>query len=427
MIGGVRRTFSSLSIYNYRMFWLGQLVSVSGTWMQTTAQAWLVLKLTNSPAALGAVTMLQFLPVTFLALFGGVIADRLPKRKILFCTQTFSSLQALTLATLVLTHNVQLWHIYALAFLLGISTAVDNPARQAFVVELVGKEGVVNAVALNSSLYNSARIIGPALGGIAINVFGIGGAFLANGLSYGAVLLGLALMRPDELRPGPAPRSGKVLAQLSEGVSYSVRTPRVLAVLLVMLVLGGFGYTFNTTLPLIAKYVLDSNALGLGILLSAMGFGSLTAALTVAYFRRTSQTVLLMGAAAFAVLLFLVGTSTVLPLTLGLLMLLGFSTIVTSSSANTGLQLSVPDELRGRVMSLYFMCFAGATPFGGMLVGVLADKFGVQPAIMSMASACLLGVLGVALYVRWTNRHQPEADAGRDKSLPSRKANQPAH
>lgn len=183
MSNALNRTFSSLSIYNYRVFWLGQLISVSGTWMQTTAQAWLVLKLTNSPTALGTVTLLQFLPITLLAMFGGVFADRLPKRAVLFGTQSASALQALTLATLVLSGRIQLWELYILALILGLINAFDNPTRQAFVVELVGKGQVANAVALNSSLFNSARIIGPAIGGVAINLAGVGGAFLINGLS----------------------------------------------------------------------------------------------------------------------------------------------------------------------------------------------------------------------------------------------------
>lgn len=402
MSNALNRTFSSLSIYNYRVFWLGQLISVSGTWMQTTAQAWLVLKLTNSPTALGTVTLLQFLPITLLAMFGGVFADRLPKRAVLFGTQSASAVQALTLATLVLSGRIQLWELYILALILGLINAFDNPTRQAFVVELVGKGQVANAVALNSSLFNSARIIGPAIGGVAINLAGVGGAFLINGLSYGAVLVGLALMRRDKLYPAPPPRRGHVLSQVTEGVRYAAGTPQVLLVLLLMAVLGTFGYNFSTVLPLIDRYVLHADALILGFLLAAMGAGSLVAALWVAYARRTSQTTLFIGASIFSVVLLLVGLSTWLPLTLVLLVILGFASITFTSTANTRLQLLVPDALRGRVMSLYFLCFAGTTPIGGMLTGVLAGRLGVQPTVLILALICMCGVVGAALYRRAT-------------------------
>jgi len=401
---GVRRVFSSLAIYNYRVFWLGQLVSLSGTWMQTTAQAWLVLKLTNSPAALGTVTMLQFLPVTLLTLFGGVLADRWPKRKVVFCTQSVAMLQASLLAVLVLTNAVQLWQVYALALVLGVVNAFDNPTRQAFVVEMVGKECLQNAVALNSSLFNSARIIGPAVGGVAIGTIGVGAAFLFNSLSFLPLIVGLIIMRAGELYDAPQPRRGGMFQQVGEGIRYAAGTPAVLLVLIIVGVLGTFGYNFTTVLPLIARYVLDAGAEGLGFLTAAMGLGSLAAALAMASARRTSPAVLLAAAAIFSVLLLLVGLSTSLPVTLGLLVALGVTSIVFSAGANTRLQLSAPNELRGRVMSLYFLLFAGTTPIGGLLVGVLAQRLGVRPAVMLMGFICLLGVAGAAVFARRVRR-----------------------
>jgi MFS family permease len=410
-----RRTFESLAIFNYRVFWLGQLVSVSGTWMQSTAQAWLVLKMTNSPLALGTVTMLQFLPVTVLTLFGGVLADRLPKRKVVFCTQTVAALQALLLAVLVLTNTVQLWQIYALALLLGVVNAFDNPTRQAFVVELVGREHLQNAIALNSSLFNSARVIGPAVGGIVITAVGIGQAFLFNGLSFIPLIVGLLFLRPGQFYAVPQPQRGNIFRQLAAGVRYAAGTPEVLLILMTMAVMGTFGYNFSTILPLIAKYVLHAGALGLGILTSALGVGSLIAALGVASARRTSHAVLLGAAALFSVVLLLVGLSPWLPLTLALLVLLGAASIVFSASANTRLQLTAPAELRGRVMSLYFLLFAGTTPIGGFLVGVLATRMGVGPTTVLFGAICLLGVAGASLFARRIHTQEAIADTARTR------------
>lgn len=394
------RTFSSLAIYNYRIFWLGQLISLSGTWMQTTAQAWLVLKLTNSPTALGTVTMLQFLPVMLLTLFGGVLADRLPKRTVIICTQLAGALQAFALAALVLSNRVELWQIYGLALMLGLINAFDNPTRQAFVVELVGPTQLQNAVALNSTLFNGARIVGPAIGGLLISTAGIGQTFLWNGISFLPVIAGLLLMRTREFYASSRAEPGNVFGQLAEGIRYAINTREVLLILLLVGILGTFGYNFTTILPLIAKYVVNAGAIGLGLLTSAVGVGSLVAALGVAGARRTSMTVLLAAAALFSILLILVGLSSWLPLTLGLLVVLGIASIVFSSSANTRLQLAAPGPLRGRVMSLYFLLFAGSTPIGSLVVGFLAAAIGVQPAVILMGGICLTGVVGTMLFAR---------------------------
>ncbi|HVA91685.1 MAG TPA: MFS transporter [Chloroflexota bacterium] len=389
------RTFGSLAIYNYRLFWFGQLISLSGTWMQTTAQAWLVLKLTNSPVALGTVTMLQFLPITMLTLFGGVLADRLPKRTVIIGTQSTAAAQALLLAFLVLSNQVHVWEIYALALVLGIVNAFDNPTRQAFVAEMVGPEQLQNAIALNSSLFNAARIIGPAMGGLVITTVGIGQAFLINGLSFFPVLAGLALMRPAEFFATPHLARGKMLRQLAEGLRYVRSTPDVLLTMIAVGVLGTFGYNFTTILPLIAKYVLHGGAGDLGLITSAMGVGSLAAALGVAGARQASLKVLLSAATFFSLMLILVGLSSWLPVTLILLLVLGVMSIIFSASANTRVQLSTPAHLRGRVMSLYFLLFAGTTPLGAGAVGLLAARLGVQAAIVLMGSMCVIGV-GIA-------------------------------
>lgn len=412
---GVNRTFESLTIYNYRIFWLGQLVSMSGTWMQTTAQAWLVLKLTNSPVALGTVTMLQFLPITLLTLFGGVLADRFPKRAVLVGTQSLAALQAVVLTVLVLTNTVQLWHIYLLALLLGIVNAFDNPTRQAFVSELVGKDNLPNAIALNSSLFNSARIVGPALGGIVISVFGIGQAFLFNAISFLPVIVGLLLLRLREFYPAQRSKRGNVFRQVGEGIHYATHTPNIFVIMITMAVVGTFGYNYSTILPLLAKYVLNAGAVGLGVLTSAVGVGSLVAALGVASARRTSQKVLLGAALIFSVILLLVGFSSSLPLTLVLLALMGAVGIIFTATANTRLQMSAPGELRGRVLSLYFLLFAGTTPIGGFLVGVLAARYGVQTTVALMGILCIVGVAGAIIYAWRSARAVPPQD--RDTSM----------
>jgi MFS family permease len=287
-----------------------------------------------------------------------------------------------------------------LALVLGLVNAFDNPTRQAFVVEMVGPERLQNAIALNSSLFNSARIIGPALGGVVITAVGIGQAFLFNGLSFLPVIAGLLLMRPREFFPVTRPRRDNMFHQLAEGLRYATGTPEVLLILLMVGTLGTFGYNSTTILPLIARFVLHAGAFGLGLLTSAMGLGSLAAALGVASASRTSLKVLTIGAALFSVVLILVGLSPSLPLTLGLLVVLGATGIVFTSGANTRLQLAAPGPLRGRVMSLYFLLFAGTTPIGSMVVGVLASHAGVPPTVMLMGLLCLAGVAGANLYAR---------------------------
>jgi len=234
-------TFRSLRNHNYRLFFFGQMISLTGTWMQTIGQAWLVLDLTHSPLALGTVTMLQFLPISLLVLFGGVIADKVPKRRLLVLTQTAAMTQAFILAFLTWSGLVALWQVYVLAAMLGLTNAIDNPTRQAFVVEMVGRDDIANAVALNSSLFNGARLVGPALGGVIIAVVGVGTAFFVNGVSFIAVIAGLLLMRPGLLYPATRGGEGRLLEQLAEGLRYSLRTPAILLVLILMAAIGTFG------------------------------------------------------------------------------------------------------------------------------------------------------------------------------------------
>lgn len=412
--GSFAATFRSLRNYNYRLFYAGQAISLSGTWMQTIGQAWLVLDLTHSPFALGTVTMLQFLPISLLVLFGGVFADRVPKRRVLVFTQSAAMLQALALAVLTWTGVVALWHVYVLAALLGLTNALDNPTRQAFVVEMVGPEDVTNAVALNSSLFNSARLIGPAVGGVVIALVGVGTAFFLNGLSFIAVIAGLLLMKPELLRAMPPRKTGNVLEELTEGLSYAVRTPDILFILIVMAAIGTFGYNFTVVLPLLARTVLGVGSIGFGAMTSAVGIGSLLSALALAALNRSSRLVLLAGATGFTILLAAVAASTMFALTILLLVALGMASIAFTTTGNTTLQLAAPGHLRGRVMSLYMLLFAGTTPIGGEATGIMAEHIGIRLTLGIEAAICGAGIVaGLAYLAGRRARHSgTPAEAG---------------
>lgn len=402
-LGGLARGFHALEVRNYRLFWIGQLISQTGSWMQRTAQDWLVLQLTHSPFALGLVTALQFLPVLLLSLIGGVITDRWPKHRLVIITQVAALIQAAIFAAMVASGAIQLWHVYVLALLQGVITAIDNPVRQSFVVELVGREHLVNAVALNSMLFNGARIVGPALAGIMIarassTLTGIALVLFVNAISFVAVLVGLLRMDSSALSPAPAAPAGKMAQRLVEGLAYVWRTPAVLLIMIVVAAIGTFGYNFSVVLPLLAGFVLHTDAAGFGGLSAFLGFGSLVGALSTAYTRQVTMRRLILGSTVFSLLLGAVAISTSFAISGVLLVALGFAGILFSTSANTLLQLSVPDALRGRVLSLYMLLFAGSTPIGGLLIGSLSNVIGVSLTLLVCACLCLLGVGGALLY-----------------------------
>ncbi len=400
LISHLKHGFRALEVRNYRLFWLGQLVSLTGSWMQTTAQAWLVLELTRSPFALGLVTTLQFLPIMLLSLVGGVLIDRLPKHRVILTTQVLGLLQSAVFGLLVATGMIQLWHVYLLATAQGIINAIDNPARQAFVPELVGRDHLPNAVALNSMLFNGARIIGPAAAGLLISQIGIAPTLFLNALSFVAVIAGLMLMDHATFYVLPGRSAAPVRRQLVEGLRYVWRTPEVLLIMLVVAAIGTFGYNFSVSLPLLAGFVLHTTAAGFGGLSAFLGTGSLLAAVSTAFARGVSLRRLLLGSTAFSLLLGAVAFSTNFVLSAVLLVALGYAGIIFATSANTLLQLTVPDELRGRVMSLYILLFAGSTPIGGFLIGSLSDVIGVSWTLLLCACLCFAGVSGAAIYHR---------------------------
>jgi len=388
---------------NYRLFFIGQLVSLVGTWMQSVAQAWLVLQLTHDPLVLGLTTALNFLPVLILGLFGGIIADVLPKRRTLMGTQTVQMMLAFVLFGLVVTGTVQVWHIFVLATLLGITNAVDMPTRQAFTVEMVGRGDVANAVALNSAIFNGARIVGPAIAGLTIGFFGgnVAVAFLINGFSFLAVIIAYAAMRQEDLHAPPVmPRPknvGEVRSQLAEGLRYVRRTDIVLLATVTVGLVSTFGMNFGVTIPALADEVLHTDATGYGFLMTATGIGSLVAALGIAFSGRSRPLLIPLGAIVLAVGLALAAVFHPFALTILAMVLVGLGAIAMAATANTTIQLSVPDELRGRVISVYTTVFVGSTPLGGLLMGWIASAYGV-PASLAVAG---IGSLVSGLLALW--------------------------
>jgi MFS family permease len=384
---------------NYRLFFFGQGISLIGTWMQSVAQSWLVLLLTGDPFILGVVAAFQFLPVLVLGLFGGIIADHLPKRRTLMVTQTFAMLVSFLMFVLTVTNTVQVWHVLAIALLIGLRNSVDMPTRQAFVVEMVGREDIPNAVALNSATFNGARIIGPAIAGLLIGAVGVPLAFLIDALSFLAVLVGLWLMDERELQIPPAiPRPGtvrEVFANLREGLVYVRDTRVVLLAVTVVGLVSTFGMNFSVLIPPLAKDVLHSDAAGYGFLMAAAGVGSLTAALGIAFGGKSRVGIVVLGALLLGLAEFVTGLSGIFWISLLAMAVVGVGTILMSATANTVIQLRVPDALRGRVMSIYLAVFAGSTPIGGVLMGSIAANAGVETAlVLGGAISAIVGVAG---------------------------------
>jgi len=386
--------------------------------MQSVAQAWLVLALTGSPFALGLVAAAQFTPVLVFGLFGGLIADHLPKRRTLLATQVVSMVLAFALAILTATDTVQVWHIFVLATLLGLTSAVDMPTRQTFAVEMVGRDDIGNAVALNSASFNMARIVGPAIAGLSIAAFGTSMAFFINGLSFVAVLVGLWLIREEELNNPPRiPRPTTVAAvveNLVEGLAYVRQTRVVLLAVGVVGLVATFGMNFNVLVPAMSKDVLHAGAQGFGFLMAASGVGSLIAALTLAVVGRPRPIVILGGALILGVLEVAFGLSRSFPLSLACMFGIGAGGIAMAATANTTIQLAVPDHLRGRVLSLYTTLFAGSTPIGGIAMGAIAASAGTPVALEVGGS--LSALVGIVAWAWYRRRPQPVGSAVRPES-----------
>ncbi len=401
-----RVTFAALAVPNYRRYISGQSISLIGTWMQMTAQAWLVLSLTHSSTALGLVVALQTLPVLLLAPYGGVIADRVDKRRLMIALQTAMGLQALTLGLLTLTGAVRVWEIGLLAALLGINNAFENPSRQSFMLEMVGPDHLRNAVSLNSVIVNVARTLGPAVAGILIATVGDGVCFLINAGSFVAVVASLVTMDRRALRPTePTPRAR---GQLREGLRY-VRSNRQLAVpLLMMGAVGCLTYEFQVSLPVMASRGLHVGATGYGFMTAAMGVGAVIGGLFVAARGRTGIMPLVIAASVFAVAMTLAAIAPGLGLELISLALAGAASISFMSTGNSTLQLTAEPSMRGRVMSLWFVAFQGSTPIGGPIVGWVMAAAGARAGLGLGAVTCVVVAVAGLLALRRPRRSPRE-------------------
>lgn len=398
----LERTFRSLHNRNYRLYFVGQTISLTGTWMQSVGQAWLVLKLTGSGVALGTVTALQFLPVLLAGPWGGIVADRFDKRRILVVTQTSSAVLALVLGGLTVSGSVHLWMVYVLAMLLGVVNLVDMPTRQAFVFEMVGRQDVTNAVSLNSVIVNGSRIFGPAVAGVLIATVGIGICFLINGVSYVAVIAGLLMMDGSKLqRPALVPRRR---GQLREGLRYvwsgsELRTPLIL-----MAVVGALAYNFSVVFPLLVRFTFHKGAGAYGSLFSLMGLGAVIGGLVVAARSRATSRLLATSAIAMGALLCVGAVAPNLAVEMLVIIPVGAASTAFIATSNAILQLGSTAEMRGRVMALFNVVFLGTTPIGGPIVGWVAERFGPRAGIALGAVATLLAGLVALAVLRGARR-----------------------
>jgi MFS family permease len=396
----VHRTFHSVShSRNFRLFFVGQIVSVTGTWMQSVAAAWLVLKLTESSVALGIQLALNFGPILLLGAWAGLLADRRDKRLILIGTQTAFALQALALWGLVFAGVAELWMVYALSLFAGIVTAIDNPARQSFYAEMVGNKDLTNAVSLNSAVMTGTRIVGPALAGVLIATVGLAPSFLFNGISYVAVIGALVAMRPDELHREVVPVRGK--GQLREGLAYVRRTPGLLLPLTWMAVIFTFSFNFSVLFPVLATRVFDGDAGTYATMLSVLGVGSLLGALAMARQQEPNPRRLAVAAVAFGAASVLASAAPTFWSELLVLVPMGIVSMVFMITGNSTLQLSSRANMRGRVMALYGMVFLGGTPIGAPIAGWVADRFGPRMGIaLGGLIAVVTGLTGLWMLSR---------------------------
>lgn len=409
-----RETFASLRNPNYRTFFTGQAVSLIGTWMQSIAQSWLVLELTGSGTALGLVVALQTLPILLLGPYGGVVADRLDKRRLMMGLQSMMGVLALVLGTLTITGEVRLWHVYVLAFLLGLNNCFENPARQSFVLEMVGPKDLRNAVSLNSVLVNSARAVGPAIAGIIIATGGLGVCFLLNALSFIAVVT--SLWRLDVSRLQPSVPTGRARGQLREGFAYVRRTPVLAIPLLMMGLVGCLAYEFQVVLPVLADRTFHGDARTYGFMTGAMGVGAVIGGLYVAARGTTGLRSLVRSTAIFGVVIAGAALAPNFAVELVAMALVGAASVAVLSMGNSTLQLEAAPHMRGRVMALWAVAFLGSTPIGGPIAGAVSEQFGGRAGLLLGAAACLVAAaLGAVAAQRLGNRTLRErASSGRE-------------
>lgn len=388
MTAAIRHSFNSLEVPNYRRYFAGQLISLSGTWMQTVAAIWVVLSLTGSGVAVGLTTALQFLPMLLIGAWGGLLADRIPKRRLLITTQALMAIPAVGLFAVTATGVVAPWMVFLAVFAMGAVNAVDNPTRQSFVIEMVGPDRVVNAVSLNSVIVQAARIVGPALAGILIATVGVVPCFALNALTFVAMILALWRMDPERLQAAPV--AEREPGAIRAGLRYVRQTPELMVPLALMGLVGTLGFNFQVVLPLLAKFSFESGAMTYATLVSAMAVGSIVGALVNGHRGRTGPRLIAGGALAFGVSALLSAAMPTLALEVPMLMLLGAAAVTFAATINSTLQLAVSPEMRGRVMALYSVVFLGSTPIGAPLTGWLAQSYDPRVALL------LAGLSGIS-------------------------------
>lgn len=391
-----RVTLAAFKVPAFAWYWCGQLLSGIGTWSQSIALAWLVLDLTHSAVDLGTITMLQFVPILAFSLFGGVVADRFPRRRLLIATQIALTMEAVVLGVLVATHTITLWETGLIAVTIGTTNALNNPVQQAFVPELVGHDLVANAVALNSVQFNSARMLGGAVGGLAITIWGISGALFLNAASFIPIVIILFRIRPAHDGGTSPTEHAAAWTELRQGLAFALATTSIRRVVFLFAVVGLFGFNWQVAVPLVARFVLHRQAAGLGELMAALGAGSLVAAVGLARNQRASEGRLVFGGVALGLSLVALGLSRSYPLSLLILVFAGAVGVVASITANTRLQLLTPDRLRGRVMGIYVLLMGGTTPIGSLLLGEVAGHLGTDAAIMTFGTTTVAGVVLIA-------------------------------
>ncbi len=409
----VTRIFSSLRIPNYRLYFIGQVISLSGTWMQRVAQSWLVLELTGSGTALGVVSALQFLPLLLLGPWGGVLADRYDKRRVLIATQAIPAVLAGILGLLVATDVVTVWMVYLLAVALGFVQVVDNPTRQTFIHEMVGPDDLTNAVSLNAVVVNVARVIGPGFAGALIVTIGLAPCFFINGLSYGAVLIALALMNPARLLR--APSQTRRPGQLREGLRYVRNTPEVLVPLVMLAIVGTLAYEYQVVLPLLAKFTFGGDAGTYATMSALTGIGAVVGGLATAAGGRKPATSLAWTAIVFGSIQMLTSMAPTLAICYAIMILLGAASIRFLALGNATLQLAANPAMRGRVMALWAVAFLGSTPIGGPIVGWIGEQFGARIALGLGGVATLAS--GILAY-RALARIEARAKSGDSSTIP---------
>lgn len=388
--------WGALAVRNYRLYFGGNAITLSGYWLLRIAQSWLVLDLTGSPAALGVLQVAQFLPITILTLFAGVVLDRVPIRWLLVLTELAIGLIATVMAALVLTHTVQYWHVLVLGALIGVASAFDQPGRAAFANELVGRGRIGNAIALNSSLNQGSRIVGPGLGGIMIAVWGTGVCFVVAAVSCLGAIIGLLALNAHELYPKRSAARGPVLGQLWDGLTYSFSTPTLGFQMVVMAFIGTFAFNWGLTLPLLARFALDGGSEGFGALNMALGIGAVVGGVALATRLTASIRLVLVSAGLYSLLVFMTGLAPTMAVEIVVVALVGFLSLAYSASASTLLQMEADERYRGRVLGLFLLLWSGSTPLGSVITGWLSDRYDIRVAMEIDGIMCLFGV-GVAL------------------------------